>query len=161
MPAYCSSCGAATFSGSATFCTKCGSGLGQVPASQQRTVPITRPRPSAPAPIQPIQVTVRLPKSVGVALLLALLFGPFGLLYATVKGGLIMLAVEFFGGILLFLSVVAAGSTGSLNAPGAAIVGGLALLWLFAFGIQIVCAVWAVMAAQSYNREILFSMMRA
>jgi hypothetical protein len=90
-----------------------------------------------------------------------LLFGPFGLLYATVKGGLIMLAVEFFGGILLFLSVVAAGSTGSLNAPGAAIVGGLALLWLFAFGIQIVCAVWAVMAAQSYNREILFSMMRA
>jgi hypothetical protein len=110
--------------------------------------------------IQPIQVTVRLPKSVGIALLLTLLFGPLGLLYATVKGGLLMLAVEFFGGILLFLSVVAAGSKGVPNAAGAAIVGGLALFWLFAFGIQVVCAVWAVVAAQSYNREIQFNMMR-
>jgi len=41
-------------------------------------------------------------KSVGVAIVLTLFFGPFGMLYSTVSGALIMLAVLFFGGFLAF-----------------------------------------------------------
>ncbi len=39
-------------------------------------------------------------KSVGAALVLTFLFGPFGLLYASVAGGLLMLAVAFVAGVL-------------------------------------------------------------
>jgi hypothetical protein len=156
MPAYCSSCGAATFRGGATFCTKCGASMGQVPVSQQQTVPMRYPRPSAPA--APIHVIVRLPKSVGVALLLTILFGPFGLFYASVKGGLIMLATEVLAGILVFAFVAAAGNSHDPNVAGMALFGGLALHLLLAFVIQIVCVLWAVLAARSHNQEIHFSL---
>lgn len=45
-------------------------------------------------------VTVASPKSVGVAFLLTLLFGPLGMFYSTVSGALIMLGVFFVGGLL-------------------------------------------------------------
>jgi hypothetical protein len=41
-------------------------------------------------------------KSVGVAIVLTLFFGPFGMFYSNVSGALIMLAVLFFGGFLAF-----------------------------------------------------------
>jgi hypothetical protein len=45
-------------------------------------------------------VTVASPKSVGVAFLLTLLFGPLGMFYSTVSGALIMLGVFLVGGLL-------------------------------------------------------------
>lgn len=45
-------------------------------------------------------VNVVAPKSVGVAFLLTFLFGPFGMLYSTVPGALIMLGVSVVGGIV-------------------------------------------------------------
>lgn len=53
-------------------------------------------------PLPPPPVVVRPAKSVAVALVLTFFFGPLGMLYSTVSGALIMLAVLFFGGFLVF-----------------------------------------------------------
>jgi hypothetical protein len=53
-------------------------------------------------PLPPPPSTVAPGKSVGVALVLTLFFGPFGMLYSTVSGALIMLAVLFVVGFLVF-----------------------------------------------------------
>lgn len=52
-------------------------------------------------PLPPPVVPTR-EKSVGVAIVLTLFFGPFGMFYSTVGGALAMLAVLFVGGFLAF-----------------------------------------------------------
>ena len=66
-------------------------------------------------------------KSVGVAFLLTFFFGPIGLLYATVVGGLIMIGVELF---LLILGLVTFG-----------------LAWLLFGFTWVICIVWGCIAA--------------
>lgn len=67
------------------------------------------PPPVWPGPGYPVHhpsttvVTVGAPKSVGVAFLLTFLFGPLGMLYSTVPGAVIMMAVGFFGGLFFGL----------------------------------------------------------
>ena len=68
-------------------------------------------------------------KSVGVALILAFLFGPLGMLYSTVLGALLMAAVIVVGGILV---------TGVTFGLGLAVF--IPACWL-------VCIVWAGIAA--------------
>jgi hypothetical protein len=53
---------------------------------------------NGPLPLPPVVVTPG--KSVGVALVLTFFFGPFGMLYSTVSGALIMLGGLFIGGFL-------------------------------------------------------------
>src|SRR4051812_34359508 len=96
MP-FCSRCGTSNASG-AGFCNSCGAPLAQVlpPAP-----PAWNPPPPPPM-VQVVQpyIVVRAPKSVGVAILLTLLFGPLGMLYSTVPGALIMLVVSVFLGFI-------------------------------------------------------------
>lgn len=68
-------------------------------------------------------------KSVGLAILLALLFGPLGMLYATVWGGLIMFAVTLLVGALTLGF-------------------GFLLTWP-------VCVLWAALAAHNYNQRLV------
>lgn len=72
-------------------------------------------------------VVVITPKNLGLAVLLATLFGPFGLFYATVPGAMIMLVV------------------------------GIALaMFTFGIGIFLVwpaCILWAAIAVISYNKR--------
>lgn len=51
--------------------------------------------------VSPPQTTIILdqPKSVGVALILKILFGPLGLLYASVAGGLILIVFGVVAGL--------------------------------------------------------------
>lgn len=86
---------------------------------------------TAPPPPVNQHVTVLAPKSVGVAFLLALLFGPLGLLYASVAGGIIMLIVSV---LAAFVSV-------------------------FTFGVPtficwVICIVWACVAANGHNSRL-------
>jgi hypothetical protein len=67
-------------------------------------------------------------KSVGVAFLLAFLFGPLGLLYASILGGIVM----FVLGLILFFLIP--------------IVGGI-LAWIG-------CMIWAVIAANQANANM-------
>lgn len=95
------------------------------------------PQYAAPPVVVQQHYGVVVPKSVGVAFLLAFLFGPLGLLYASTAGGLIMLVVSFFA---FFLSFVTFGLTGLLS-------------W-------ITCIIWACVAANSHNERIRSGYMR-
>jgi hypothetical protein len=72
-------------------------------------------------------VVVNKQKSVGTAFLLAFFFGPLGLLYASVAGGIIMF---FVACILFFLLPIV----------------GYVLAW-------IICIIWAVVAAGNANSK--------
>lgn len=89
--------------------------------------PLLRDR--AVRPVRPTVTVVAEQKSAALAFVLALLFGPLGLLYATVNGGLIMLVIN----VLFFIPT--AGLIVFLTTP--------------------IEAVWAVMAVNESNRKTL------
>jgi hypothetical protein len=76
---------------------------------------------------KPIEVIVRNQKNGATAFLLAIFFGPLGMLYATVPGALVMLIVTPLVAIPTF---------------------GLGLLIT-----QPICAIWAVVAVNSLNKK--------
>ncbi|SFJ49186.1 hypothetical protein [Thermoflavimicrobium dichotomicum] len=80
-------------------------------------------------PQRPIVVVNQ--KSVGLALILTIIFGGLGLLYATVLGGIIMICVELF--VLLFTFFLAP--------------------FLVPI-VHIVCCIWAVIAVQRHNKKL-------
>lgn len=79
-----------------------------------------------------VPVTVPAERSVGLAVLLALLFGPAGMFYSTVLGALVMLFVSVLPAILTV---------------------GISL-----FVTQPLCALWAGLAAADENKKRLASM---
>ena len=74
-------------------------------------------------------------KSVGVAFLLTFFFGPFGLFYATITGGVVMLGIEFLLFILGFLTLGAA--------------------WFLFFFTWVACIVWGCVAASATNTQVI------
>lgn len=73
-------------------------------------------------------VILKTEKSMAVAVILAFLFGPLGLLYASVKGGLIMMLVS---AVVLFFTL------------------GIGLLITVP-----ACIIWAIVAVNNYNRSL-------
>ena len=73
-------------------------------------------------------VVVKTEKNVGIALLLTFFFGPLGMLYSTVTGGIVMLIVSL---VVAFLTL------------------GLGLVITFP-----ICMVWAAIAASNHNKEL-------
>lgn len=125
--AFCSRCGM-TNPDHSNFCNACGAPVAQV--LPPRTVWNTPP-PLARIPAVPFSsgyVVVRARKSVGVAILLAVFFGPLGMLYSTITGALFMIVLTF---VLSFLSAGAS----------------LLITWP-------VCVIWAAVAAETYNRQV-------
>jgi uncharacterized Zn finger protein (UPF0148 family) len=125
---FCPSCGSDTHN-EAVICIKCGTGLVQSQPQPASPAPPTVQNYSSRPPNSPNVVIVGKQKSTGTAFILAFLFGPFGLLYASVTGGVIMI----FVGILLFFLIP--------------IIGGL-ISW-------IICMIWAVTAAGEANRNAI------
>lgn len=70
-------------------------------------------------------------KSMAMVIILAILFGPLGMLYSTVSGGVVMLIVNIVVGLFTLGF-------------------GLFLTWP-------ICVVWAAVAANSHNKKILES----
>ena len=139
---FCAECGHKQMS-EGKFCTRCGTSLagigqGAVPTSNTAMIPTTvyipaassAPSTQAPAPtVTNTLLVVGATKSVGLAILLALLFGPLGLLYASVMGGVVM----FFVSLLIALVT-------------------------FGFGILLtwpICVLWAAIAANSHNSALV------
>lgn len=73
-------------------------------------------------------VIIKSPKSMGLGILLTLLFGPLGMLYSTILGGIIMLVL----GIPLVVFTFGIG---------------LAIVWPIAI-------IWTIVAVNSYNRKL-------
>jgi hypothetical protein len=85
----------------------------------------------APAPEKKI-IVVASTKSVGIAVLLTFIFGPLGLFYSSIWGGIFML-------LLALLSI-----------PFSVITLGIPY-----FFIWIACIIWGALAANSYNKKLL------
>lgn len=68
-------------------------------------------------------------KSMGVALILSFLFGPLGLLYSSVVGGVVMIVVS------LLVALVTLGF-------------GLIITWP-------ICMIWAAVATNSHNKKLM------
>jgi hypothetical protein len=73
-------------------------------------------------------VIVGAPKSVGISILLTVLFGPLGMLYSTVPGGVIMMVVSLIVAVVTFAV-------------------GLFVTWP-------ICVVWGAMAASAHNKKL-------
>lgn len=85
-------------------------------------------------------------KSIGIALILTLLFGPIGLLYASVFGGLVMMSAPV---ILFFLLY-----TGALEYP-LTIINDPALVFIvLILAYWIINITWAIDGVINYNRRI-------
>ena len=78
--------------------------------------------------LQPQTVVTTSTKSMGVAIILTVLFGPLGMLYSTIPGGIIMFIIS---------SIVALLTAGI----------GLILTWP-------ICIIWAAAATSSYNKKL-------
>lgn len=78
---------------------------------------------------QPKIVVVTSPKSVGIAILLTILFGPLGMLYSTIGGAIIMAVISVVVGLPTF---------------------GIGLIFTWP-----ICVIWAVVATKSYNKKLL------
>ena len=118
---FCQECGV-TLDESTKFCTTCGAPSSinpvyQPPQYQQQQQP----------QYQQTVVVMGNKKSAGLAFLLAFLFGPLGLLYASVVGGLVMICV----GIIIFFLTAGLGEI---------------FVW-------IVCIIWAIVAVNNENNN--------
>jgi len=74
-------------------------------------------------------------KSTGVAVLLAALFGPLGMLYSTIPGAAILFCVNLFLVLVGFVTV--------------------GLSWLLLFFSWIAGMVWAYLAADQHNKRVM------
>ena len=68
-------------------------------------------------------------KSMGISIILTILFGPLGMFYSTILGAIIMCLIS------LFVSAFTLGL-------------GLLIIWP-------ICIIWGAVATRSYNKEIL------
>ncbi len=85
-------------------------------------------------------------KSVGLALILAFFFGPFGLFYASLTGGLIMTLTP----ILLYVSLL----LGLLQDNPILAALSLGILLIFALAYWLIILIWAVVSVKNYNDDV-------
>jgi hypothetical protein len=86
-------------------------------------------------------------KSLGWAIVLTLIFGPLGLFYASVSGGLIMTLTPLALFVLLLLGAVTQSSI-LLASSGI-------LLIIFALSYWIICVIWAATSVSNYNNKVI------
>ena len=86
------------------------------------------------------------PKSIGIAILLTILFGPIGLFYASVSGAIMMILAPIF---LLLLLVFGVSQDNSVLTNLS-----LGLLIFLALTYWLISIIWAVISVNSYNKEI-------
>ncbi|MGO8881153.1 MAG: hypothetical protein ACLPVO_08350 [Desulfomonilaceae bacterium] len=77
----------------------------------------------------PRQVIVTPTKSVGISIILTVVFGPLGMFYSTISGAIIMLIISAVVGLVTF------GYGLILTHP--------------------ICVIWGALAANSYNKKLL------
>jgi hypothetical protein len=93
----------------------------------------------------PILIT-KSPKSIGISILLTILFGPIGLFYATVSGALIMLLAPVLV-LILFLIGLIQDNPVLMNLS-------LGLLIFFALTYWLISIIWGIISVNSYNKEV-------
>jgi len=92
-------------------------------------------------------IVVKPTKSVGIAILLSLLFGPIGLFYATVTGGIVMTLLPVIAFILLSLSAALLNTNLFLAS--------FSVILIFGGTYWIIAIVWAVLSVRKYNANLV------
>ena len=110
--------------------------LAERDTGDSRKSPPRRVPPPPPAPPAPNYIVTQPTKSMGIALVLALLFGPIGLFYSSITGGIIMFFV-----------------CGIINAIGFLMMGVGLIVTIPITGIM--CAIWAYVSVSRYNENLL------
>jgi hypothetical protein len=155
----------------------------QQPAQAQPYYPPSPPAPPQAAPYYPPQPAYAIPppvaqtpypayeqprgpiatqgrKSLTMGFLLAFLFGPLGLFYSTVLGGIIMILVAAVAVGLFFLLVV---NRMDSYVP-LATDSGITWITLLALGmwlaLELTCIIWAIVAVNSHNSKLQASAVR-
>ena len=85
-------------------------------------------------------------KNTGIAILLAFIFGPLGLFYSTIKGGIIMTFVVPVCAVVFSFLFLLEGDIFLFLLAGGWIIG-IPLYWF-------ICLIWTVDAVGSYNKSI-------
>jgi predicted membrane protein len=85
-------------------------------------------------------------KSLGLAIVLTLFFGPLGLFYASITGGLIMCLTP----VLLFALFV----FGAVADSSFLLASSLFLLIVFVLSYWIICVIWAATAVSNHNNKV-------
>lgn len=85
-------------------------------------------------------------KSLGLAIVLTLFFGPLGLFYASITGGLIMCLTP----VLLFALFI----FGAVADSSFLLASSLVLLIVFAVSYWIICVIWAATAVSNHNNKV-------
>jgi hypothetical protein len=85
-------------------------------------------------------------KSLGLAIVLTLFFGPLGLFYASITGGLIMCLTP----VLLFALFI----FGAVANSSFLLASSLVLLVVFAVSYWIICVIWAATAVSNHNNKV-------
>lgn len=105
-------------------------------------------------------VITKTEKSQGLGMVLTLLFGPFGLFYATVFGGIMMLFIVPIAETILFVLyewLMVKDHLNDYNTPNATAVGiGLVIFLISLFVNWIVCLFWSYRAVRNYNYNLHF-----
>lgn len=92
---------------------------------------------------RPRVIVTKSTKSVGIAVLLVFIFGPFGMFYSTIGGAILMIVAI----PIIYITFFYFGISGNI--------GGLTLMILCAIIYYPVCMIWAGLAASSYNKRII------
>lgn len=128
----------------ARFCVNCGTCINQTGLAPTSFVSAPNSSTSRPPPLTPYMaphstpiervmppMVITMPtKNIGIAILLTVLFGPLGMFYSTIGGAITMCVVSPF---LIF---------GTLGI-------GALIIWP-------ICVIWAAVAADSYNKQLLY-----
>ena len=80
-------------------------------------------------------IIARSPKSIGIGLILTLLLGALGLLYATVLGGIVMIIVDT---VLAFIAILTLGLSLFITVP----------------IVNLICMIWAYFSIKRYNEDL-------
>ncbi len=91
-------------------------------------------------------VIVKSHKSTGIAILLTLLFGPIGLFYASVAGGIIL---TFVVPAILIILIFA----GAIQSE-AILLASLIFTFVISIFYWLICIIWAIIAVQDYNKQL-------
>lgn len=136
---YCSKCGKEV-KDEALFCSACGNPtVSTSPTVTATNTSIQQDNGSATA-IRIATATIKA-KSSGLSFLLTFLFGPIGLFYSTISGGLIMLfGIPMVIGIIIGMGGIAVGS----------VIGILFLVFYWIIGI-----IWGLIETNNYNSKLL------
>ena len=85
---------------------------------------------------EPKYIITRSPKSLGIGLILTLFLGPLGLLYATVRGGIIMIIIDT---VLAIVGLLTLGFSLFITIP----------------LVNLICMIWAYVGIKRYNEDLM------